>query len=215
MVAALDSWWTNFWPLASSLAVALVATWVVYRFQRREEREGVISALVAELELHDACVGGVGYSPGGWMAAMGGPSWADSPDLNKLVYKLSMVATDHAIEAGPALFIDRGLVRALVLYRQRADTLNRCIDDMSAFRANGDLWLPSTRQTALRDQLDVLAGMLHEGGIGNMAGDGANHHYHLLRRALRDERTASWWRRWAWFWFGVSRRAKDQPEAAW
>jgi len=33
--------------------VALLAAWIVYRLQRREERRDVLSALVAELELHE------------------------------------------------------------------------------------------------------------------------------------------------------------------
>jgi hypothetical protein len=47
--------------VASGLLVALLATWVVYRFQRREEREGVLSALIAELQLHESWVSRGGY----------------------------------------------------------------------------------------------------------------------------------------------------------
>lgn len=214
----MADWWSIAWPVATGLVIALLAAWVVYRFQRREEREGVLSALIAELKLHEDWVGKRGYHQG-WWAQFRAEWWGDLDD--KLVYKLSMVATDNAIQVGPALFINRELVRALVNYRQRAQQLNQLIDDMAAFRATGELWVRPYDQHSeavfgsLRGRLDGLAGGMHEVGIGDEAGDGANHHYHALRRALRTERTSTWWRRWLWFWLGLSRRAKDEPEPSW
>ncbi len=51
MLAALQSWWSSTWPQLIALLVALVAAWIAYRLQRGEEGEGVLAALVAELEL--------------------------------------------------------------------------------------------------------------------------------------------------------------------
>jgi hypothetical protein len=109
--------------------VALLAAWIVYRLQRREEREGVLSGLIAELQLQEDWVGHAGYPAGSWKDHS--PKWwADAADA--LVYKLSTVATDNAIQVGPSLFINRDLVRALVQYRQRANQLNQVVDDMAA-----------------------------------------------------------------------------------
>jgi hypothetical protein len=221
-MAALENWWSVAWPVASGLLVALLATWVVYRFQRREEREGVLSALIAELELHESWVGRGGYPRGMWAGYSEG-WWKGKPgETDTLVFKLSTGATDGAIQVGPSLFINRGLVRALVNYRQRAHQLNQLIDDMAVFRATSELWLPAadderseSQLEGLRNRLDGLARGVHEGGTGDDTGDGANHHYHELRRALRAERTSSCWRRWLWFWLGLSRRAKDEPEPTW
>jgi hypothetical protein len=113
-------------------------------------------------------------------------------------------------------------VRALVNYRQRAQQLNQMIDDMAAFRATAELWLPPPhdkpereRWDQLSDRLNGLAGLVHEGVIGDLKSDGANRHYHVVRVALRAERTTSWWRRWLWFWTGLTRSAKDEPEPSW
>jgi len=38
--------WSNVWPIAVGLMVALLAAWIVYRLQRSEEREGVVVALL-------------------------------------------------------------------------------------------------------------------------------------------------------------------------
>ena len=202
--------------------MTLLAAWVVYRFQRREEREGVLSPLIAELQLHEDWVGRGGYPPGIWAAGQSALWWHGQPgEIDTVVYKLSTVATDGAIELGPALFINRGPVRALVNYRQRAHQLNQLIDDMAAFRATAELYLPphdqpsQDRRDALRARLDGLARGIHEGGIGDHSGDGANHHYHELRRALRAERTASCWRWLLWFLLGISRRAQDEPKPSW
>jgi len=207
----IQVWWSAAGPVAIALLVALLATWVVYRLQRREERAGVLSGLIAELELHELWVGGTGYPAGGWT----GRWWGIPPNWSTVVYKLSTVATDNAIQEGPSLFINQDLVRALVHYRQRAHQVNQLIDDMAAFRATPELWVPSSRQEALRQQLDVLAAMLHEGGIGDRASSGANRQYEAVRRALRAERCSTTWRRWAWFWFGLTRRSKNQPEPSW
>jgi hypothetical protein len=218
----IQNWWAIAWPVGSGLLVALLATWVVYRFQRREEREGVLSALIAELQLHEAWVGQASYPKGVWAGGYSTVWWKGKPgETDNVVFKLSMIATDNAIQVGPALFINRDLVRALVNYRQRAQQLNQLIDDMAAFRATAQLWLQAADQGAkttremLWTRLDSLAGLVHEGGIGDHAGDGANYHYHELRDALRAERTSGCWRRWAWFWFGLSKRATNQPDSAW
>lgn len=204
---------TNAWQVAIPLVGALLIAWFVYRLQRSEERRGVLSALVAELQLQEDWVGRGGYgswSEDWWDDPAGGPrTWTN------VVFKLSTVATDNAIQAGPALFVREDLVRTLVRYRQRAHQLNQLIDDMAAFRAAPDLWVESDRQEELRRHLSVLARMVHEGGIGNHTGDGANRHYLGLREALRAERCAGCWRRWGWFWLGLSQRAKDTPDASW
>ena len=87
----------NAWLALTALVVALAAAWIVYRIQRREERDTVLTALVAELELHESWVGHGGWPPGSWLAGMGTQWWGDPPDWNKVVFKLSTTATDHAI----------------------------------------------------------------------------------------------------------------------
>jgi hypothetical protein len=57
--------------------------------------------------------------------------------------------------------------------------------------------------------------LVHEGGIGDLKSDGANRHCQVVRVALRAERTTNWWRRWLWFWIGLTRSAKDEPEPSW
>jgi hypothetical protein len=215
--------WAIIWPQAIALIVALLAAWVVFRLQRREEREGVLSALIAELQMHEAWVGHKGYPKGSW--ANTAPQWwggVQPGKVDNVVHKLSTVATDSAIQVGPSLFMNRALVRALVNYRQRAQQLNQMIDDMAAFRATAELWLPPPydkpereRWDQLSDRLNSLAGLVHEGSIGDLKSDGAHHHYHLVRIALRAERTSSRWRRYLWFWLGISRRANDEPEPSW
>ena len=215
--------WSSIWPQAIALIVALLAAWVVYRLQRREERDGVLSALIAELQMHEAWVGNKGYPKDSW--ANSAPKWwggMQPGKVDNVVYKLSTVAMDSAIQVGPSLFINRALVRALVNYRQRAQQLNQMIDDMAAFRATAELWLPPPhdkpereRWDQLSDRLNGLAGLVHEGGIGDLKSDGANRHYHVVRIAVRAERTTSWWRRWLWFWIGLTRAAKDEPEPSW
>ena len=209
-------------PVVVTLVVGFVVVWIAYRLQRREEREGVLSALIAELKLHEDWVGRGGYPRSMW-AGYSETWWKGKPgEIDTLVFKLSTVATDSSIQVGPSLFINRDLVRALVNYRQRAHQLNQLIDDMAAFRATSQLWLPPSddqrseaQLVALRGRLDGLARGVHEGGIGDDAGDGANHHYHELRRALRAERTSSCWRRWGWFWLALSRKPRDEPEPSW
>jgi hypothetical protein len=219
----MEAAWSTIWPQAIALIVALLAAWVVYRLQRREEREGVLSALIAELQLHEEWVGHKGYPKDMWGAGYSAKWWGGKQpgQVDNVVYKLSTVATDSAIQVGPSLFSNRALVRTLVNYRQRAQQLNQMIDDMAAFRATADLWVPphdkqsQARWDLLSDRLNGLAGLVHEGGIGDLTSDGANRHYLALRSALRAERTATWWRRWLWFWLGISRRAKGEPEPSW
>jgi hypothetical protein len=212
--AALQSWWSSAGSVVIALVVGLLAAWLVYRLQRREEREGVLSALVAELQLQEDWVGRGGYPAGSWKDRSA-QWWGDAADA--LVYKLSTVATDNAIQVGPSLFVNRDLVRALVHFRQRAHQVNQVIDDMAACRATPELWIQADERTTtqLRTRLDMLAGMIHENAIGDKAGDGANHHYHAVRDALRAERTLSWVRYWGWFLFAISRRAKDEPKPSW
>jgi hypothetical protein len=212
ILSLVQSWWSDAGSFFIALVVALAAAWVIYRLQKREERNGVLAALDAELSLYEAWVGGDGYKPGMWARGYserwwGGPKGA----IDKVVYKISTVATDSAIALGPSLFMNRALVRALVNYRQRAQQLNQLIDDMSAFRTDqAALYLPAddhaaiAARDALRAQLDGLAGMVHEGGIGSENTDGANRHYRAVRDALRREQGASRARRWLWFWLSVA-----------
>src|SRR5260370_3811259 len=93
------------------------------------------------------------------------------------------------------------------------------IDDIAAFRPGAELWLPPPHHKPerehwdeLSDRLNALAGLVHEGATGDVESDGANHHYHMVRIALRAERTTSRWRRWLWFWLGLTRSAADEPE---
>src|SRR5207247_10713296 len=132
-------------------------------------------------------------------------------DWHKIVFKLSTVATDNAIQVGPSLFINQNLVRALVQYRQRANQLNQLIDDVAAFRAPPELWIPSQSRDELRKQLGILVQMVHMSGIADEVQFpyGANNAYHAVRRAVRAERCASGWHRFWWFWFGRAQRAKD------
>lgn len=209
--------WDAVWPNAAALLVALLAAWIVYRVQRREEREGLLAALVAELQLHEGWVGGQGYTAKTWQP----DEWfqdaqTGKADWHKIVYKVSTVAVDDAIQSGPSLFINQGLVFALTQYRQRAQQLNQLIDDMAAFRASAEVWLPPDKPAA-RAQLKALADMIHLGGIGDQTEYpyGANFAYTVVRQQLRKERTASRGRRWAWFWVGRTQRAGDQPELTW
>jgi hypothetical protein len=87
-MAALENWWSVAWPVASGL----LATWVVYRFQRREERVGVLSALIAELELHESWVGRGGYPRGIWAGYSEG-WWTGKPgESDTLLFKRRLVA---------------------------------------------------------------------------------------------------------------------------
>ncbi|MFI5399231.1 MAG: hypothetical protein ACHQ9S_27185 [Candidatus Binatia bacterium] len=195
--------------------MALVAGWIVYRLQRDEEREGVLAALVAELQIHEDWVGRGGYTQ--WSDDWWHDMLTGEMDWHRTVFKLSTVATDNAIQVGPSLFINQSLVRALVQYRQRANQLNQLIDDVAAFRATPELWIPSANQKELRRQLGILVQMVHMSGIADEVKFpyGANHSYHAVRRALRAERCASGWHRAMWFWFGRAQRAKDTPDASW
>src|SRR3989442_13075340 len=187
--------WSSIWPQAIALIVALLAAWVVYRLQRREEREGVLSALIAELQMHEAWVGNKGYPNDSW--ANSAPKWwggMQPGKVDNVVYKLSTVATDSAIQVGPSLFINRALVRALVNYRQRAQQLNQMIDDMAAFRAKAELWLPPPhekpeggRGDQLSDRLNGLSGLVHEGGHAEPKGDGGGRHYQQVPVPRRGE----------------------------
>jgi hypothetical protein len=202
------TWWSNAWPVLLALAIALLAAWIVYRLQRREEREGVLAALSAELALHDLWVGGNGYtawSHSWW--SLGSSSGVE--DWHKIVYKLSTVATDNAIQVGPSLFINQGLVATLVQYRQRASQFNQLIDDVAAFRASPQLWLPSKELGSLRTQLETLVAMVHLSGIADRSvyPYGANAAFHAVDDALRVERTQGRMRRWAWFWLSLTARA--------
>lgn len=206
----MQDWWSIAWPQLVALVVALVSAWIVYRLQRREERKGVLASLDAELELHKGWVGGVpGYTRETWRV----DDWfkdpeTGEPDWHKIVYKLSTVATDNAIQVGPALFINRGLVAALVMYKQRAAQFNQLIDDMAAFRGSPELWLDSPQRDDLRQQLKLLAGMVHMSGIADdkTFPYGANHAYHVVTDSLRAERTESVWRQFWWFLLGITHK---------
>ena len=122
MFGALQSWWSSAWPQATALLVALLAAWIVFRLQRREKREGVLSALIAELQMHEAWVGNNRYPKDSW-ANTAAKWWGGMQPgkVDNVVYKLSTVAIDSAIQGGPSLFINRALLRSLVNYRLRAN----------------------------------------------------------------------------------------------
>ena len=100
MLAALQSWWSSTWPQLIALLVALVAAWIAYRLQRGEEGEGVLRHWSQSLSCRE-------YPRGVWTAGYSARWWGEPRDWHTVVYKLSTVATDNAIQVGPSLFINQ------------------------------------------------------------------------------------------------------------
>jgi len=131
--------WIQLAVLAAAVASVLLAWWS-WRKQQSTQRRGVLAGVLAELRLHEGWVG-TPYQMGCWPLPDDPHGWwgrerlMTGRDHVPLVHKLSTVATDTAIQGGPALFINPQLVDTLVGSRQRVGQLNQLIDNAMAFQS--------------------------------------------------------------------------------
>jgi hypothetical protein len=175
----------------------------------------VLDGLRAELNRHRSWVG-VGYEPGNWPDPKDPLGWWARERLREMkestpfVNKLSTVAIDAAIAQGPALFINRSLVVALVQYRQRVSHLNQLVDNALAFAASTELWRTKPPEHPLADHFAELTAAIHWVGVGTSDRDGAHAWYIVATVQLMREvkvRRFDWL---AWFWVG---RTLPRPKA--
>jgi hypothetical protein len=185
---------------------AIVAAWLIYRQQQATERQGLVEAVFAELRLHSAWVGS-SYELLCWPPK---DIWWSREQMATrqpvpLVNRLSTVATDAAIDRGPAMFINPSLVLALVGYRQRVGQFNQLIDNAMAFQASPELWEKGAAGE-LWDHFAWITAWIHWVGIGGAPGssngDGAHAHYAAAIVQLERERRAGRYPRFMWFWLG-------------
>ena len=170
------------------VVVAAAVVWYVYRDNVRSQRNGVLDALDRELEMHRGWVGNEHkYIPGQNVR------WWEQDNsrlISTVIFKLSTVAVDAAIANGPSLFLNRGLLPALVGYQQTLGHFNQLVDQAAAVQANPELWrrFPSRH---LIKRLRALVAMVHYGGIGH-SGEGSNHganyYFQQVTTALQRER---------------------------
>jgi hypothetical protein len=176
---------------AIGVGVAIIGVgvaWFIYRHNAWRQRQGVLSALRRELELHESWVGTEyirGVTPRGW--------W--ETEYDRIAFKLSTVAIDAAIATGPSLFLNRQLVTALVGYRQRVLGFNQLVDRAAAFQASPELYrrFPRSRLVARMKQ---LLDAIHFRGVGHgdesLADEGqgkANYYFKQVSREVeREER---------------------------
>jgi hypothetical protein len=120
------------------------------------------------------------------------------------VFKLSTVAVDTAIAAGPSLFLNRQLLTALVSYRQTVSHLNQLIGRAEALQANAEMWrrFPNRRLTTrMKELLDKVhyVGIGHSGeGRSDEGHEAAHWDFEQVDRELRREeslrvRAAIWY----------------------
>jgi hypothetical protein len=194
--------WLGTNVLAIVAFAAIVVAWLIYRRQQSDERQGLLRAIEAELQLHGSWVGNP-YQWGCWP-----PSnvWWSREQLLKrrqpgLVYKLSTVAVNAGIERGPALFINPSLVVTLVQYRQRASQLNQLVDLATDLLAAPDMWKRRPSKD-MWERYALATADVHWTGIGTAVSDGAHKHFVQATTELRREQHAGRPARFFWFAFG-------------
>ncbi|MGA3185039.1 MAG: hypothetical protein ABSE52_10625 [Candidatus Dormibacteria bacterium] len=193
--------------LAVVLAVvALLVAWGIFREQQSTQRRGVIAGVSAELRLHEPWVGGA-YDPNGWPSIEDPLGWwardrlLEGENPTPLVYRLSTVATDAAIQSGPGLFVNPRLVSALVEYRQRVANLNQMIDNAMALQSGADFWTTRAGSVARAHFAEATA-RIHWVQIGDANSDGAYAHFMSVNHELSRERVVGRRAYFLWFWFG-------------
>ena len=158
----------HFWDqLTGGEKIALlgvVIVWVVYRADRRSQRNGLMKGVASEMSLHKRWVGDP-YPP------------AKKPtfDPTHMPFKLGTVAIDDAIVRGPSLFLNGDLSSSLVIYRQVIGHYNQLVDQLMEFQSTPELWVPGPQKQALTDHVLELIEAIHIVGIGDLANMKAAH----------------------------------------
>ena len=171
------------WLETNAVAVAAVlVAWFVYRGAKLSERNGVLAALRQELQLHQMWAKGP-YPRGVTQPAQ---EWWRTISPRGTVFKLTTAATDSAVVNGPDLFLNRGLLVALVEYRQVVGHFNQLIDRAMLFQANPQLFRlwPSPR---LKARMIDLLSSIHYEGIGDDKTEAVHFHHAKLDKELRCE----------------------------
>ncbi len=164
---------SNWLPIAG-----VVVVWLVYRLGKVDERRGVLHGLREELRLHAAWVGNA-YPPPAAIPIQ----WQDP---TYMVNKVSTVGVDNAVARGPALFLNRDLLVALVGYRQVLSHFHQLIDSAMALQANAQMWTPNPPPHLLQ-QMTALTTAIHVMGIGTETSGGAHQHFLHVTQALQAE----------------------------
>lgn len=161
---------------------AIIASWLIYRLGVWTERNRVLLSLSKELELHAAWLNS-SYEDG----KVADPGWNEK---SYIVFKLSTVATDHAITVGPNLFLNKNLIESMVGYRQRVSQFNQLIEAAMIYQANYDLWTRGSEDVDLH--MMNLTGQIHWYGIGtNNSNRQFGHYYYLkVKHELQQEQSS-------------------------
>jgi hypothetical protein len=173
-VQAALNWISSNWVAL----LGLLIIWLVYRLGKADERRGVLRGLREELRLHALWVGNA-YPP----PAVIPDDWKER---TYMVNKLSTIAVETAVARGPALFLNRDLLTALVGYRQAISHLHQLIDSVMLLQANPELWRPAPSPQLL-DRIMELTTAVHVYAIGTDNSGAAHQHFRQLLQALQGE----------------------------
>ena len=154
--------------------LAIIAGWLVYRFGIWSERKNILLSLPIELEIH------------AW--------WFNQEykvtkieDINYFVFKVATTTLDNAIIRGSVLFINSGLIEALITYKQKITSFNQLVDSAQSFYSNSDLHSSSTEEKLKKHMTDLIQD-IHVVGIGSSTTRAAYSGYTLLMKEIEKER---------------------------
>lgn len=166
--------------LSSTTFLTILAAWIIYRVGVWNERNNILEGIKKEIDLHKSWVGNPYYD--GVI-----PQNSNWHHKNYVVFKLSTVAIDNAIEKGPGIFLNNNLLNQLIGYRQQINQFNQLIDVAMMFQSNSELW-KSKPDKSLELRMVEVTEQIHWYGINNSNKPFAYRYFKSVTKELKLER---------------------------